>query len=533
MTIRKGKTVNKGKVLSKSKGRFPRKISKGQVTSKEIKSVGYVDNKGELKDSAPVEAIAGIGLAKASYLRKKGIKDVGDFKGTLELEGISTVDLIFHSKVEIKRTKVDKKKLKHNAVKLRKSAKSLTKKIDEKRNPATKQQNWTPRRSRIIASMQDDADRLEQLQSIMNSMAEKIESGDLPESLRDVDTKTEIQTLNSYDTFPVVRLHSNHVKDLNEYSKTKEEKELVNIINKAKRDDEGWLRELNHKQIVALDKLLLKMDKRYQSELKSIKTDKDDRDLKWFRSSTFAGEPKRRLKPYKRLMKLGITNDKQFKEIKRDFDGIKHPKRVKTSEEIKQEKIAQLEDKVRGYKISGFFPTPRPVARKLVAYGDLNHRQSILEPSAGNGLLADVMVEETIHLESKDVDVCEVNFDLRQVLELKGYNLVGGDFLDYSAKKYDRIVMNPPFEKDQDINHVYHAYDLLKEGGVLVSVMSAGVKHGISNKRSDFRTWLQLNDGEMYDIPEGAFKSSFISTGVNTVFVVIEKRSKERGKQFR
>lgn len=533
MTIRKGKIISKEKVVSKSKGRFPKKISKGQITSKEIKAIGYIDSKGDLKDSAPVEAIAGIGLAKASYLRGKGIKNVGDFKGTLELEGISTVDIIFYPKAEIKPTKIDKKKLKHNAVKLRKAADSLTKTIEEKRNPATKQQNWTPRRSRIIASMQDDADRLEEMQSIMYAIAEKSESGDLPESLVDVDTKTEIQTLNSYDSFPKVRLHQNHVKDLNKYAKTKKEKELVNIINKAKKDEEGWLRELNHEQIVALDQLLLLMEKRYKKEKELIKTDKEERELNWFRSSTFAGESKRRLKPYKRLMKLGITNEEQFREIKRDFESIKSPKKEKTSEEIKQEKISGLEDKVRGYKISGFFPTPRPVARKLVAYADLTHRQDILEPSAGNGLLADVMVEETTHLESEDIDVCEVNSDLRQILELKGYNLVGRDFLDYKAKKYDRIVMNPPFEKDQDINHVYHAYDLLKDGGVLVSVMGAGVKFGGSSKRANFRTWLQLNDGEMYDLPEGAFKSSFITTGVNTVFVVIEKSRKERGTQFR
>jgi len=49
---------------------------------------------------------------------------------------------------------------------------------------------------------------------------------------------------------------------------------------------------------------------------------------------------------------------------------------------------------------------------------------------------------------------------LRKILEVKGFNVVGNDFLEHK-KSYDRIVMNPPFENFQDIDHVRHAYDLL------------------------------------------------------------------------
>jgi hypothetical protein len=84
----KGKTVRKGKFISKRKLRFPRKVSKGQVTSKELMTVGYVTKNGNLKNDAPVESIAGVGLSKGSYLRSRGIKTVGDFKGVLALEGV-------------------------------------------------------------------------------------------------------------------------------------------------------------------------------------------------------------------------------------------------------------------------------------------------------------------------------------------------------------------------------------------------------------------------------------------------------------
>ncbi len=65
----------------------------------------------------------------------------------------------------------------------------------------------------------------------------------------------------------------------------------------------------------------------------------------------------------------------------------------------------------------------------------------------------------------------EINPSLREILEMKGYNVVASDFLDYGGE-YDVIVMNPPFEKLQDIDHVRHAFDLLTEGGRLVAVMS-------------------------------------------------------------
>ena len=40
--------------------------------------------------------------------------------------------------------------------------------------------------------------------------------------------------------------------------------------------------------------------------------------------------------------------------------------------------------------------------------------------------------------------------------------------------KYDKIIMNPPFENGQDIDHIRHAYSLLNDGGRVVCIMSEG-----------------------------------------------------------
>ncbi|HHK0428589.1 TPA: methyltransferase, partial [Pseudomonas aeruginosa] len=72
----------------------------------------------------------------------------------------------------------------------------------------------------------------------------------------------------------------------------------------------------------------------------------------------------------------------------------------------------------------------------------------------------------------------------------KGYNLVGSDFMEVSGKQYDRIVMNPPFSKGRDIQHVQHAYSLLKPGGRLVAIMSEGAFFQSNKAAENFRAWL-------------------------------------------
>jgi 16S rRNA G1207 methylase RsmC len=78
-------------------------------------------------------------------------------------------------------------------------------------------------------------------------------------------------------------------------------------------------------------------------------------------------------------------------------------------------------------------------------------------------------------------------------------------------------MMNPPFEKKQDAQHVLKAYKCLKEGGVLVAIMSAGVTF---REDSEYRQVRELAT-EIINLPETAFKES--GTMVNAVMVKIER----------
>ena len=83
--------------------------------------------------------------------------------------------------------------------------------------------------------------------------------------------------------------------------------------------------------------------------------------------------------------------------------------------------------------------------------------------------------------------------------------------------------MNPPFENQADIDHIIHAFDMLKPNGILVSVMAAGVVFRQNKKTVDFRKLIERNKGKIIKLPQDSFAES--GTMVNTVIVVLPKNS--------
>jgi Methyltransferase small domain len=182
----------------------------------------------------------------------------------------------------------------------------------------------------------------------------------------------------------------------------------------------------------------------------------------------------------------------------------------------REQKIADLVRGLVSSRIPGFFETPEPLVNPLLDLVDLQAGQRVLEPSAGSGSIA-----EKLRNKCNDLSVIELNYTLRELLELKGFKVVAQDFLEHH-ECYDRIVMNPPFEKLQDIDHVRHAYNSLNTGGRLVSVMSESVFFRRETKAENFRAWLEDVAAHVELNPPDAFKAS--GTNVQTRTVVIDKR---------
>jgi predicted RNA methylase len=185
-------------------------------------------------------------------------------------------------------------------------------------------------------------------------------------------------------------------------------------------------------------------------------------------------------------------------------------------------RLRQALDRLRDRDLPGFFPTPRPLAEQMVHLADISPGTDVLEPSAGIGSLAEVIREQ--HPAAKLCCV-EVAADLVEILTLKGFDCAHDDFLAY-RQACDRVVMNPPFERGQDIAHIQHAWSMLRAGGRLVALVSPGPFFRQDKKSSAFRAWLSSQDVEVNaELPAGTFNvsSAFRRTAVNARLLVISK----------
>lgn len=170
----------------------------------------------------------------------------------------------------------------------------------------------------------------------------------------------------------------------------------------------------------------------------------------------------------------------------------------------------------------GFFPTPPNVAKQAADLAMIGDGMMVLEPSAGRGALAvaansaavGVMVDMHELLPDNHKALIELKLPLSGVSE-------PGDFLLVEPKPiYDRVLMNPPFDKKRsDIHHVVHALKFLKPGGRLVAIMPSGVTFRDDALTRDFRGIVERRGGSIETLPEASFKQA--GTMVNTVLVVI------------
>ena len=168
-----------------------------------------------------------------------------------------------------------------------------------------------------------------------------------------------------------------------------------------------------------------------------------------------------------------------------------------------------------------YFPTPKPIVQLMIEKANLKRGMKVLEPSAGEGAIAD-----ELRVCGCVVTVCELHQPFREKLQAEGYKVLEEpDFLKVDSDPvFDAVIANPPFSRQQDISHCSHMLDMLKPNGILVSVMSAGVKFRDNRKTNEFRVKLenQCTSYEIESLPDNSFKES--GTAVNTVLLVAKKK---------
>jgi len=166
------------------------------------------------------------------------------------------------------------------------------------------------------------------------------------------------------------------------------------------------------------------------------------------------------------------------------------------------------------------FETPFTLADELAGTLGLRPGHRLLEPSAGRGALIRAALRRCKKIETVAVEISpKLCASLERQAAKHGFATPRqGDFLQIdrdALEPVDRVLMNPPFS--EEIAHVRRAMLFLKPGGVLVSVMSAGVKFRKDKATKAFREYVALVGGTITDLPAGSFAAA--GTMVATVVV--------------
>lgn len=216
-----------------------------------------------------------------------------------------------------------------------------------------------------------------------------------------------------------------------------------------------------------------------------------------------------------RLRRAGITNTLELRDALAEFVEFKQGARP-------EDPIAKAERAIIGQKVGlDFFPTPSGEATTMARLAQIKAGDDVLEPSAGNGNLADAAKAA-----GANVDVIELSPQLQDILQAKGYNLVATDFETFTpSKQYDAIVMNPPFSNRKDAAHIMRAFTMLKPGGRLVAIAGEGVFFGSDKAAVAFREWLEANGAEVEGLAAKTFMDTKLlaTTGANARRIVLTR----------
>ncbi len=165
--------------------------------------------------------------------------------------------------------------------------------------------------------------------------------------------------------------------------------------------------------------------------------------------------------------------------------------------------------------------TPEHVAKLILKEADIAYVDTILEPSAGDGRILDILQARYDH--KLNIDAVELNKEKCDKLVEKGYNAFNMDFLNFNTKdfvhqKYTKIIAAPPFKDNIDLKHIMHMYEMLKYPGTLVSLTTPYWLTNNESHQVEFRKWLK---GKSYTLTM-LLDNSFMEKGKTVPTAIIK-----------
>jgi len=417
----------------------------------------------------------------------------------------------------------------NNSDKLRKVADNMQSTIDSKR--ADRKTN-TAKRAREAAGQEQQADTMEQMQGVLRNVANAIESGELT-FIGGIDSRAQVDTLESILNRANWRYKSVENIDYNVWhnspitadiirfaeipSSTIYLRQLQSIINDIRNTDGFKLIANRLQKLIDSAKLKQKDPNHdplidisdYDNELDKIYKNTDVLKNQYFETA---------IEERRRLARMGIESVEELRTYLREYFNYRT---VKNSIDPTQQKIKELERKFKFDQKGDINFTPSDIALQMIELAEITNNSRVLEPSAGIGNIADQIKKFT-----PNVDVCEKMYSYSELLTLKGFNVVGSDFLKYENNNYyDCVIMNPPFSQEQE--HIKHAYDLLKVGGKLIAITSPHWTFANDKSSKEFRQWFENLGGEIVEELESG---TFEMTQVRSNIIVINKETETMQK---
>jgi hypothetical protein len=417
----------------------------------------------------------------------------------------------------------------NNSDKLRKVADNMQSTIDYKR--AERKTN-TARRARMAAGQEEQADWLEQLQGILRNVANAIDSNELT-FINKIDSRAQIETLETilqhanwrkknaenidYNIWHQTPITADIIKYVEIPSSTIYLRQLQSIINDIKNTD-GFKLIANRLQKL-IDNAKLKQKDPHHDPLIDITDYDQELDKIYKNTDVLKGQYfETAVEERKRLSRMGINSVEELRAYLREYFNYRT---VKSSIDPKEKKIKELEREYKLDQKGDINFTPSEIALQMIELAEIDNNSRVLEPSAGIGNIAD-----QIKKFCNNVDVCEQMYSYQELLKLKGYNIVGSDFLQYNNYNYyDCVIMNPPFS--QETIHIKHAFDMLKAGGKLIAISSPHWTFANDKGSKEFREWFNEMGGE---IAEELESGTFEMTGARSNIIVITKESETMQK---
>ncbi len=181
-----------------------------------------------------------------------------------------------------------------------------------------------------------------------------------------------------------------------------------------------------------------------------------------------------------------------------------------------------------------FYPTPKEVILKMVApYASDLATACILEPSAGNGAILDVLRKGVPYTDSTSrgykyeittqatkLYCIEKDPELRLILQQKGYRLLATDFLQFTPEHhFDLVIMNPPFSNGAD--HLLHAWEILQGGDIACLLNAETLRNPCTAKRRQLAAIVREH-GSVEDLGR-CFAGSDHDTDVEVALVRLHK----------